>query len=41
MAANVVRLPSEDAGDVGVAGDGGEENAEVADAVVVGETEKW
>jgi len=41
LAADVVRLPGEDARDVGVAGNGSEENAEVANAVVVGETEKW
>ena len=41
MAADVVRLPCENTGDVGITGDGGEENAEVADAVVMCKTEKW
>lgn len=41
LATDVVRLPSKNTWNVGVAGDGGEENTEVADAVVLRESKKW
>lgn len=41
LAADIVGLPGQDAGDVGVAGGGREEDAEVADTDVVGEAEEW
>ena len=40
LATDVVRLPCENTRHVGVAGDGCEEDAEIADAVVLGEPEK-
>lgn len=41
LATDVVCLVRENAGDIGIASDSGEKDAEIADAVVLRETKEW